>query len=129
MAGRRTANVFVIPLVAVLAGRRILRWRSGREATRLIVVPVPVVLGAAFPGRRVVGFAGGALGNTAFLLVKPEFVGMTVRVASGHGWDDHGEKSKRNENARNKSHFETKVGKRETGGVCWGAPSLCPLAL
>lgn len=93
--------------MAVLTGRgRIARRRgSGREATGVLVGPVPVVRrGAAFPGRRAGGVAGGALGSTAALLVVPEFVGLTVRAAGGHGWDDRGEKSKGDENARDESH-------------------------
>ena len=52
------------------------------------------------------------MGDTAALGVVPEFIGLTVRAASGHGWDDRGEKSKRDEEARNESHFEMRVGKR-----------------
>lgn len=56
--------------------------------------------------------AGGALGNAAALLVVPEFGGATVRAASGHGWDDRGEKSEGDEKASDESHFEKRVGKR-----------------
>jgi hypothetical protein len=39
-------------------------------------------------------------------------VGATVRAASCHGWDDRGEKSKWDKNARNESHVE-KMGLRK----------------
>jgi len=44
------------------------------------------------------------VGNTAAFFVVPEFVGLTVRTTSDHGWDDRGEKSKGDEKARDESH-------------------------
>jgi hypothetical protein len=80
--------------------------------------------------RRAGGVARRALGSTAALLVVPEFVGLTVRAASGHGWDDRSEKSKGDEKARDESHSETRgMGKRVNRALA-GEPLLfVPLAL
>ncbi len=50
--------------------------------------------------------AGVSFRNAATLsvVVEPEFAGLTVRAASGHGWEDRGEKNKRDEKARNERH-------------------------
>jgi hypothetical protein len=109
--GTRAATVIVVPLVALLAGRRSLDRRGGvREATGLVIVPVPLVRRrAALAGRRAWGFAGGSFRNAAALsvVVVPEFVRLTVRTASGHEWEDRGEKSKRDEKASDESHART----------------------
>jgi hypothetical protein len=68
--------------------------------------------------RRAGWVAGWGSGNTATLIIVPKLVRLAVRAASGHGWDDRGEKSKWDKNARNESHVETKgVGKRANSAL------------
>jgi len=108
-SGEATALLFV-PRVAVLASwGRLARERGrARDATGLLVRPVIARRRAAPPSRRAGWVAGWGSGNTATLIFVPKIVGATVRAASCHGWDDRGEQSKWDKNARNESHIEKK---------------------
>lgn len=79
--------------------------------------------------RRAWGVARRVPGSTAALLVVPEFVGLTVRAASGHGWDDRGEKSKGDEKARDESHSETRGMGKGANRALAGGPLLFVLWL